>query len=111
MGSVPTRSPSPSTLHTSRRSASRLDPTPREKRSGGGGFLVLGIPWVWLLLFLLLPAAIVLKIALSEPADGVPPYAPLLHWAGGIPHLSATTDNFALILTDPLYRGAFLHSL
>ena len=73
--------------------------------------LVLAIPWAWLALFLLAPTAVVLKIALANAADGVPPYTPLLHWIGGIPHLSATWDNFALILTDPLYRDAFLLSL
>ncbi len=72
---------------------------------------VLAIPWAWLALFLVAPTAVVLKIALSEPADGVPPYTPLLHWIGSIPHLRVTWDNFALILTDPLYRAAFLLSL
>ena len=73
--------------------------------------LVLAIPWTWLGLFLLLPTAIVLKIALAQGADGVPPYTPLLHWIGGAPRLRITWDNFSLILTDPLYRGAFVHSL
>jgi putrescine transport system permease protein len=73
--------------------------------------LVLAIPWLWLALFLLAPTAVVLKIALSVPADGVPPYTPLLHWVGSMPQLQATWDNFALILTDPLYRDAFLLSL
>jgi putrescine transport system permease protein len=73
--------------------------------------LVLAIPWIWLVLFLVLPTAIVLKIALSAPADGIPPYTPLLHWVGGIPHLRVAWDNFALILSDPLYRDAFALSL
>jgi putrescine transport system permease protein len=72
---------------------------------------VLAIPWAWLALFLVAPTVVVLKIALSNPADGVPPYTPLLTWIHGVPHLSATWDNFALILTDPLYRDAFLLSL
>ena len=77
-----------------------------------GRALLLAVPWAWLLLFLLLPALIVLKIALAEPADGVPPYAPLLHWTGALlPTLRATTDNFALILSDPLYRDALGLSL
>ena len=92
------------------RSLLRPGPTPRGRRSAGVVF-ALAIPWTWLTLFLLLPTAIVLKIALSQSADGVPPYAPLFHWIGGIPRLGVTADNFALILTDPLYRGAFLHSL
>ena len=50
--------------------------------------LVLAIPWAWLALFLLAPTVVVLKIALANAADGVPPYTPLLHWTGGVPHLT-----------------------
>jgi putrescine transport system permease protein len=70
-----------------------------------GRRLVLAIPWLWLLIFLILPALIVLKIALSYPADSVPPYAPMLPG----PHVS--TDSLSLILSDPLYRDALLLSL
>jgi putrescine transport system permease protein len=66
---------------------------------------VLAIPWVWLGLFLILPTLIVLKIALSYPADSVPPYAPMF------PGQRISTDAFSLILTDPLYRDALLLSL
>ena len=70
-----------------------------------GRRLVLAVPWTWLLVFLILPALIVLKIALSYPADSVPPYAPMLPG----PHVSI--DAFSLILSDPLYRNALLLSL
>ena len=56
---------------------------------------------------LILPALIVLKIALSYPADSVPPYAPMLQSDG----LHVSTDAFALILSDPLYARALLLSL
>jgi len=70
-----------------------------------GRRLILAITWVWLLIFLISPAVIVLKIALSYPADSVPPYAPMLSGP------QATTDSFSLILSDPLYRDALLLSL
>jgi putrescine transport system permease protein len=66
-----------------------------------GRLLVLSVPWAWLTLFLLAPCAIVLAIALAEPADAVPPFS-LLH---------PTLDNLAFIATDPMYRAAFLLSL
>jgi putrescine transport system permease protein len=73
---------------------------------------VLALPWAWLGLFLLAPAAIVLKISLAAPADAVPPYTALLHWgAGGLPHLAITLDSYALILGDPLYLHALLLSV
>ena len=76
----------------------------------GRGF-VLGVGWGWLGLFLIAPLAIVVKIAFSEVSDGMPPYAPLVVWAGGWPRLTGSFDAFMLVLTDPLYRGALLISL
>jgi putrescine transport system permease protein len=68
-------------------------------------FFVVAVAWAWLAVFLVLPLLIVLKIALSYPADSIPPYAPILPG----PHIS--TDAFSLVLLDPLYRNAVLHSL
>jgi putrescine transport system permease protein len=73
--------------------------------------IVLAIPWLWLVLFLLAPTAIVVKIAFSTSTYGVPPYTPLLHWAGSVPHFRGTWDNFVRVLTDLDYRDAFLLSL
>jgi len=66
---------------------------------------VLAIVWAWLLVLLVLPTLIVLKIALSYPADSVPPYAPML------PGLHISIDAVALITSDPLYAHALLLSL
>jgi putrescine transport system permease protein len=57
--------------------------------------LVLVVPWAWLALFLIAPTAIVVRIALSEAADAVPPYQPQF-----------TLENFAQILSDPLYAAS-----
>jgi putrescine transport system permease protein len=62
--------------------------------------LVFIIPWLWLALFVAAPLAIVMAIALAEPADSVPPY--ILGW-----HL----ENLALVVLDPFYRDALLTSL
>ena len=73
---------------------------------------MLALPWAWLGLFLLAPAAIVLKISLAAPADGVPPYSALLHWgAGWLPRVAISLDSYALILGDPLYLHALLLSV
>ncbi len=88
-------------------------PTPSRKGTGlssppplaGGGreegyrALVLALPWGWLALFLLLPMAILLVIALAQPADGVPPFS-----------LALDPAAFAG-LADPYYLAAFLLSL
>jgi putrescine transport system permease protein len=73
-----------------------------------GRLAALAVGWSWLLVLLVLPALIVLKIALSYPADSVPPYAPLLQGDGAL-HVS--TDAFELLLSDPLYAAALLLSL
>ena len=65
-----------------------------------GKTLVLTIPWAWLLL-LIVPLAIVLVIALSEPVDSVPPYS----------FAHPSLDNLVTVATDPLYRDALLLSL
>jgi putrescine transport system permease protein len=72
---------------------------------------VLGVAWAWLVLFLVAPLAIVVKIAFSAVSDGMPPYAPLLHWTDGWPHLTVAFDAFVLVLSDPYYRAALLISL
>jgi len=73
--------------------------------------VVLALPWFWLALFLMAPAAIMLRIALSHATESIPPYAPLLTWSSGTPHLHIDASNFVRILTDPLYRRAFVLSL
>jgi putrescine transport system permease protein len=72
-----------------------------------GRTVVLAIVRAWLLALLIVPTLIVLKIAFSQSADSVPPYAPMLQHGG----LHASIDAFALILSDPLYAHALLLSL
>jgi putrescine transport system permease protein len=79
--------------------------------ASAGRRTVLAAAWMWLFLLLLGPLAIVVKIALSGPSDGMPPYAPLLRWVAGWPRPAIDLDAFALVLTDPYYRDALLISL
>jgi len=76
-----------------------------------GARLVIALPYLWLLLFVLLPLAILLKISLAESAIGVPPYTALLRWTEGLPRLAATLENYALLLSDELYWRAYLSSI
>src|SRR5262245_33472223 len=46
-----------------------------------GRIVVIGVPWIWLLLFFLIPFVIVLKISFAETRWlGTPPYSPLFEW-------------------------------
>jgi len=74
--------------------------------------LVLALPYAWLLLFFLLPFLIVAKIALSEPALGIPPYAPILRWTEEkVLTLVLNLGNFATLAEDPFYLDAYLRSI
>jgi putrescine transport system permease protein len=74
---------------------------------------ILAPPALWLGLFFLLPFALVLRIAFSEAASGVPPYLP--RWEGwseiGAFLSGLGLQNFVLLATDGLYVGAFLTAL
>ena len=73
---------------------------------------VLVLPYAWLFLFFLLPFLIVAKIALSEPALGIPPYAPVLRWTEEkVLTLVLNLGNFALLAEDRFYLEAYLRSL
>jgi putrescine transport system permease protein len=82
--------------------------------SGLGRFdraLLIGLPFLWLGLFFLLPLLIVLKISLAQSAIGIPPYTPLFAHAGSNRlELQLTPANFARLATDTLYLRAYLGS-
>lgn len=78
-----------------------------------GRRLVVAIPYLWLALFFLAPFAIVLRMAFSQAATALPPYAP--HWEGlsrlGDFFSQLSVDNFRLLVEDPLYWQSYLYSL
>jgi len=77
-----------------------------------GRALILALPFAWLGLFFLAPFLIVAKIALSESALGVPPYAPLLRWTDeGVLTIVLNLGNLATLVSDSFYLQAYLRSL
>jgi putrescine transport system permease protein len=76
-----------------------------------GRLLLIGVPFLWLALFFLLPLLIVVKISLAESMIGIPPYTPLFANDGSGLELHATLANFALIAGDNLYLRAYLGSV
>jgi putrescine transport system permease protein len=71
-----------------------------------------GIPYLWLGLFFLLPLGIVLRISLAEPALAQPPYTALWEWLeSGRVTIRLNFGNFMLVWADDLYLVAFLNSL
>ena len=80
-----------------------------------GRRLVVLIPFLWLMLFFLVPFLIVLKLSFSEPMLAQPPYAPLLELAdeagGSYLRIQLNLSNYLLLFTDDTYIRAYLNSL
>jgi putrescine transport system permease protein len=78
--------------------------------SGRG--LVIGLPYVWLLLFFLFPFVIVFKLSFSEIAIAIPPYKPLWSWAEGIYlNIQLSFESYQLLFEDSLYIKSYLTSI
>ncbi len=77
-----------------------------------GRTAVTAIPYLWLLLFFLIPFVIVLKISFSTSQIAMPPYEPLLHWTGEkVMQIKLNLGNFAFLVEDDLYWRAYLNSI
>jgi putrescine transport system permease protein len=73
-------------------------------------------PYVWMVLFFLVPFGFVLKISLSQTAIAQPPYVPLFDFTEGWAAIKAafaqlSLDNFRLLVSDSLYISSYLRSL
>jgi putrescine transport system permease protein len=78
-----------------------------------GRRLVMGVPFLWVLLLFAVPFLIVLKISFAESALGIPPYTPLAAWdgEGGALQIRLSLANFMALAEDRLYLLAYLNSL
>jgi ABC-type spermidine/putrescine transport system permease subunit I len=76
-----------------------------------GRVLVVAVPFLWLLVFFLVPFLVVAKISLSEPAIAMPPYLPLMEWDGVQALLTLNFGNFLYLFDDPLYLNAYIFSI
>ena len=79
-----------------------------------GKYLVVALPMFWLSLFFLAPLLIVLKISFAEPELAQPPYTPLVQLAAEGEYkttITLSTESYALIKDDDLYRVAFYNSI
>jgi putrescine transport system permease protein len=83
------------------------------KAKGLGRWYVIAAPYLWLLIFFLIPFFIVFKLSLSDVATAIPPYTPTFSWSEGIGTFISQLDfeNYSFIFGDPLYVNAYLSSL
>ena len=76
-----------------------------------GKQVVIGIPFLWLFLFFMLPFFLVMKISFSEAALAIPPYSEIYSFAEQKFHLLLNIGNYAMLGEDELYLSAYLGSL
>lgn len=78
--------------------------------------IVIAVPYLWLLIFFLVPFFIVFKISLSQPAIAMPPYTPTFDLSEGLSGLWAglsemSFSNYLWLTEDALYINSYLSSL
>jgi putrescine transport system permease protein len=77
-----------------------------------GRAFVIALPYLWLLVFFVVPFIIVLKISVADTRLAIPPYTPLLEWSEAqVVAIKLHLENFTFLLSDPLYTNAYLNSL
>ena len=77
-----------------------------------GRTLVIGVPLWWLIIFFLIPFAVVAKISFAEAIIARPPYTPLISWTSeGVMLLKLNLANYGYLLEDSLYISAYWSSI
>ncbi|KXG83058.1 putrescine ABC transporter permease PotH [Pseudomonas sp. DrBHI1] len=76
-----------------------------------GRHMVIGVPFIWLFLFFMLPFFIVLKISFAEADVAIPPYTEIYTYLEGKVQLVLNLANYGLLTEDELYIAAYLGSL
>ena len=69
-------------------------------KSSPGRRFVIGVPYVWLLLFFVLPFLILLRISVTDMGSGVDPFAPLVDTSGDAWRLMLEFKNYISIFSD-----------
>ncbi|MDQ3200669.1 MAG: ABC transporter permease subunit [Pseudomonadota bacterium] len=77
----------------------------------GGRQLVIGVPFIWLFLFFMLPFFIVLKISFAEADVAIPPYTEIYTFVEQKLQLLLNLGNYVMLTEDELYIAAYLGSL
>ncbi len=82
-------------------------------KNWSGQRLVIAVPYLWLLLFFLVPFLIVLKISFAEFSPlGRPPYEPVFRWLDeGALQMKLLIGSYQYLLNEPLYVSSWLYSI
>ena len=89
---------------------------PIRKAINWGRAAVLGVPYLWLIIFFLIPFIVVFKLSLSYPEVSMPPYTPQFSfdtgWEGVKVFFNALTwENYQRLYEDSLYVESYISSV
>ena len=78
-----------------------------------GQRLVIAVPYLWLLVFFLVPFLIVLKISFAEFSPlGRPPYEPVFQWLDeGALQVKLLIGSYVYLFNEPLYVSSWIYSI
>jgi putrescine transport system permease protein len=82
-----------------------------ERVRPSGRTLVISGPFIWLLLFFLVPFILVLKISFAEQQLGIPPYTELAEIKDGVVNITLQLGHYAFLVTDSLYFATYVNSV
>ena len=70
-----------------------------------GRRVVIGVPFLWLLIFFVVPFFILLRISVTDMGSGIDPFAPLFRAIDGTLHLTLKYQNYLSIFGEPDDHG------
>ena len=76
-----------------------------------GRTAVVAGPFIWLLLFFLVPFLLVVKISFADLQMGIPPYTELTSFQDGVLHIALDLSHYAFLVSDSLYFATYVNSV
>lgn len=73
-----------------------------------GKRFIISVPFVWLLIFFVVPFLILLRISVTDMGNGVDPFAPLMQTVDGVLHIVLKYQNYLSIFEEISDSGAAL---
>ncbi|WP_321897073.1 ABC transporter permease subunit [Paraburkholderia heleia] len=84
---------------------------PAKRLNLTGRTAVVAGPFIWLLLFFLVPFVLVVKISFADQQLGIPPYTELTSFADGVWHIALDFSHYAFLFQDSLYFATYVNSV
>lgn len=76
-----------------------------------GRTVVISGPFIWLVLFFMVPFLLVVKISFADLRLGIPPYTELASLKDGTINIALQLGHYAFLLSDSLYFATYVNSV